>query len=113
MTQSSTSPDCTVTLGIVELGSNSFGIFPYTVMKKSIGLFGSFRFLGVSEKNKTRRCFGCTWLSGSRTLVVLVFAVAAAIFACGSGAAGLATMVARGLVGSFSPAGPVFTVRVT
>src|SRR5271155_5422343 len=58
--QSSTSPCFTTMSGTPEAGSNGVGVWPSTVMKKVVGLLGSFGSRNFSEKYSLRVRAGAT-----------------------------------------------------
>ena len=78
---------------------------------KTVGLFGLFGSDGFSEKYSFRSCAGLTFASHTEVSGAGGAAEAGSVER-GSGASAFAIIVAKGRVGSFSPAGPVSTLRV-
>src|SRR5580658_9978772 len=66
MIQSSTSPCFTTMPGTPEAGSKGVGVWPSTVMKKVVGLLGSFGSRNFSEKYSLRVRTGATLPSQGR-----------------------------------------------
>src|SRR5580658_206747 len=112
MIQSSTSPCFTTISGTPEEGSNALGVSPSTVMKKVVGLLGSFGSRNFSEKYSLRVRAGVT-LPNQGSAVGGSGSGAATSVERGSGASDAGVIVASMRFGSFSPPTPGSTVRVT